>query len=199
MKIALLYTGHLRTWEKCKPNHEKCIWDKNCDLFFYTYQDPQCLEFHRFTRIPEEGYYHPTYDIGHEFLKNKRPETQVHNTLNQWHNNFTLWAMVPKVYDIYVRIRPDIWFDASIYLRNHDPIKPSTIFIPEGNDYGGVNDQFAFGDYKAMRTFYEVYLNHRKLWQEGSEFHSEGIQLDNLISGDIEIVRLKEKQHIVRP
>jgi hypothetical protein len=200
MKIALIYSGHLRTWEECKENHRMNLWDANCDLFFYTYDDPRCAEFHRFTRIPEEAYYHPTFDNGHPFHSNKRPETTIHNTLNQWHNNFTAWAITPKGYDIYVRIRPDIRFDGMIYLRNYTPdvLGEKTIYIPEGNDYGGVNDQFAFGDYNAMRVFYEVYLNHAKLWGEGIEFHSEGVQLENLRKEGVTIKRLPTLQHIHR-
>lgn len=196
MKIALIYSGHLRTWEQCQENHRTMLWDKHCEKFFFTYDDPG----YPFIQIPEVSYYHPIYDKDHPFHANKRPETTIHNTLNQWHNNFIAWAVVPKTFDIYVRVRPDIRFDDPIYLRNYTPdvLGQKTIHICEGNDYGGVNDQFAFGDYAAMRVFYDVYLNHAKLWQEGKEFHSEGMQMENLLKEGVTINRLPAKQHIVR-
>lgn len=200
MRIALIYTGYLRTWERCFANHRDNIYTPECDAFFYTYEDPEIQGLHdlsfqfpvTWTQCP-----HPFYDdpfARHKFDERKRPETTVHQVYNMMHNNLVGFSLVPKGYDFYVRIRPDISFNGKLDFRNYEP-KENTIYIPQGMDFHGINDQFAFGDYNTMRKYYSVYLNCTDLWNEGTEFNSEIMHLANLKKQGIEIVRFGSPQH----
>lgn len=71
----------------------------------------------------------------------------------------------------------------------------NNIYIPQGMDYTGINDQFAFGNHKVMKAYYSVLMNQGHLWSEGTRFSSEGMQLANLNSQDINIVRFGSPQH----
>lgn len=192
MRIALVYTGHLRTWYKCKTNHEVNIINDDCVLYWHTYERPEGEPI--YDPIPGE-FYNGLLD--HKFNTRRRPEASVCNSLNQWHNMFIGFCLVPNDYDVYVRIRPDIMFGGKIKFEEYD-CSGNTVYIPEGQDYGGINDQFAFGNYEVMKKYYSVYLNHAELWEQGVEFHTETMMLKNLEKQKIKIVRIPIEQHILR-
>lgn len=193
MRVALIYTGHLRTWEKCKPDHFQKIITPESDLYFYTYEDPM---MGRFVKIPGEYW---SLEIGsHPYDKNRRPETSVANTFNQWHNNFIGFNLVPKVYDVYVRIRADITFSERVDFTKYD-YSGLKVYIPHGHNYwGGVNDQVAFGNYEAMKKYYSVYLNHGEIFKAGVEFHTERYVTENLRREGVEVVRIPIDNFVVR-
>lgn len=197
MRIALNYTGYLRTWEYCKPNHYENIITDECELFFYTYdfKDPLYKDAdnkYHFTRIPQPFYSDPFGE--HRYNTRKAPENTAHQTLNQWVNNFVGFCLVPNTFDVVVRIRTDLKFNGRLNFHDYD-CSGRTIYIPQGMDFGGVNDQFAFGNYEVMKAYYSVLLNCGELWKDGTIFHSETMQLANLNSQGINIVRIGSPQH----
>jgi hypothetical protein len=106
--------------------------------------------------------------------------------------------LIPKGYDIYVRIRPDTIFNGKLDFSQFD-CTGKRIYIPQGMDYGGINDQFAFGNHEVMKIYYSVYQNCHELFNEGHKWHSEGMQLANLQKHGVEIVRYGAPQiNIVR-
>lgn len=191
MRIALIYTGHLRTWDKCRTNHEGNFTGHDFVSFWHTYEHPGNAPI--FTAIPCE-FYRDMND--HRFNTNKRPEASVANSLNQWHNMFIGFCLVPCDYDIYVRIRPDIMVGGIDF--NQYDCKGNNVYIPEEKDYGGINDQFAFGSYEVMKKYYSVYLNHAALFDEGVTFHTETMMLKNLEKQGVNIVRIPITQYILR-
>lgn len=210
MRIALCYTGYLRTWESCRHNHYDNILKPNgliyVDRFFYTYE---CPKEHRLyyagdLMVPDSKWIecpHPFYDdpfATHKWDANKAGETKVHQVLNMMHNNIVGFSLIQKGYDIYVRIRCDLKFNGPLNFSDYD-IQPNTIYIPKGNDYRGISDQFAFGDYDSMRKYYSVYLNCPDLCADGVLFNSEVLHLANLNKLGVNIFRLEHPQHdIVR-
>lgn len=194
-RVALIYTGFLRSWDLCKANHIDYIHSENTDCFFYTDKDPQFPGV--FHQIQDLDFY-PDPFKDHRYATRKRPENTVYQTFRQWHANFVGFCLVPRGYDIYCRIRTDIKFNGKLHFHEYD-CSGNTIYIPDGNDYGGVNDQFAFGNYEVMKTYYSVYVNCHELWNDGVEWHSEGMQLSNLQRNKINISRFgSPQQHIMR-
>jgi hypothetical protein len=196
LKIALNYCGYLRTWSQCKPNHYENVITPECDLYFYTYthENPYHGDKYNkyyFTRIPQP--FHSDPFEPHKFDSRKAPENTVNQTQNQWISNFVGFCLIPNTYDVYVRIRPDIKFNGGLNFKEYD-YSGNNIYIPQGSDFGGVNDQFAFGNYKVMKAYYSVLLNYGDLWHEGTLFHSESMQLANLNSQGINIVRIGSPQ-----
>jgi hypothetical protein len=194
MKIAVLYSGHLRTWERCKLNHEKNYITKDCDLYFYTYDKPGDTNYKQFIQIP--GTY---YDkVEHRYDANKNPITCTDATLQIWHNLFVGFCLVPKDYDVYVKSRCDIELSGKVDFSKYD-IKANNVYIPYGNDHcGGINDQFAFGNYEVMKKYYSIYLEHQNLFQAGLTFHTEYYVTENLKKQGVNIVRLDITDSIVR-
>lgn len=199
--IALIYTGNLRTWERCKYNHWQTFGDQDVDGFFFTDKDPRASDEvqPKRPRVHQWQQYHRSfYDDpfgAHPFNQRKAPENTAHQTLNQWVSSFTGFMLVPPGYDVYVRIRPDISFNGPLDFSRFE-IDDKTIYIPEGLNYGGICDQFAFGSYNVMRSYYSVLLDCAHLWyRDGVLFHSETMQLKNLESKGINIVRYGSPQH----
>jgi len=196
MRVAFIYSGALRSWNQCRQNHEANIWHEG-HLFFHTYEVPVVPNIenltHSFIQIP--GRFYPDM-FEHRFNTRKRPEAVVGQALNQWHNMFIGFCNVPLGYDVYVRIRPDLMFSGKINFDQYN--YENKIYIPEGNDFWGVNDRFAFGSYEVMKKYYSVYVNHADLWDEGVTFHTETMQLANLKKQGVEIVRIPITEMILR-
>lgn len=200
MRIALLYSGFLRTWELCRANHIDNIYkqNKNIDLYFHTDADPSDEAYTivdwRFywTPLPEKLFY-PDPNQPHPYNDRKSPEGSVYQTLRQWQCNFVGFSIVPSDYDVYVRIRPDLKFNGPLVLQKPEP---KTIYIPEGMDYRGINDQFAYGDYETMKAYFQVFENYHFLWRDkGVMFNSEVMQKANLEDKGITVVRFGSPQH----
>lgn len=210
--ICLIYTGNCRTWNLCHENHKETFgvkgWpveERNFHIYFYTHERPERCPIiseakdYTFNQIPESFY--PDPFAPHKYNERKAPENKVHQVFNQWMNNFVGFRLVPKGFDVYVRVRPDIKFaDQKIDWDSFD-YSGNNIYIPQGNDYGenAINDQFAFGNYSVMKAYYSIFLNCHELWENGILFHSETMQKANLIKEGINIIRLPHpEEQIIR-
>jgi len=188
MKVAVIYSGHLRSWKLCRQNHEECI---GGDRFFFTYTDPG---EGRWVEAPQD-YYH--YDLSHPYYGNRRPESDPVNGLNQWHNLFLAFALVPNHYDIVCRTRPDITISHRVDWEAYE-YRDDCLYIPSENDYCGVNDQMAFGNYEAMKKYTSVYLNHGELFGKGYQYNPEIFIQANLKELGVEIKRISHTVEIKR-
>lgn len=210
MRVSLNYTGFLRSWQQCKGNHYDNVWVNKPDFYFYTESDPfRLLEERELKLIMEPGIkakfnqdqnpvFYPDPFQHHRYHERKVPENTYYQTMRQWHCGFIGFCLIPQGYDIYVRIRPDIVLSGPINFADYD-CSGKTIYIPQGNDFGGINDQFAFGNHEVMKIYYSIYQTHHELWHEGATFHSEGMQLANLNKHGVNIVRIGSPQiNIVR-
>lgn len=216
-KVALCYTGLLRSWQQCKGNHYDNVWvGNNADLFFYTDKAPYYekletreLDYYELASVLEGDYgerghyvqdqntdWYPDPFKPHLYDKNKAPENTIYQTFRQWHCGMIGFNLIPKGYDIYVRIRPDITFNGKLDFSQFD-CTGKKIYIPQGMDYTGINDQFAFGNHEVMKIYYSVYQNCHELFNEGHRFTSEGMQLANLQKHGVEIVRFGSPQQII--
>jgi hypothetical protein len=189
-RVAVIYAGELRTWEKVKSNQEENLLNLyDCDLFWYTYENPN----YRGTFVPITKTRWPPEDT--PYHANKIPEAAPDRTLNMWHNLFIAFSLVPDTYDYYVKCRTDIRFDGRIVLEN----SPGKVYIPNHSDFrDGVNDQFAYGCHKSIRDYVELYLHFKDYYAQGIAFHSEYYLKHHLLTQGIEIVRTPVRQHIVR-
>lgn len=183
MTVCLLYSGWLRTYEQCKPNH-------NGNLQAEVFRESHINE--RNTEINYITEYVPEYD------SNKAPETKAQHTINQWRNMWLCFEQAPKDCDIYCRMRYDIKLSGPVVFKDYE-INDNTVWIPENGDFrDGCNDQFAFGNYNAMKNYFNVYLHYRDIFANGHQFHTESYLKRNLINNGIEIKRLNIQTEIIR-
>lgn len=174
MRIALCFSGQLRTFEECFPYIEDNLIKAN----------PQ----HEFDMI---GYFNSDNDLIYDELKDYpfksllvEPDVELPNLMYQ-DNKYTinypprskavfyqLYAIqnANKLrkqyeqdnnfeYDFVVRIRPDFKYLDSVDLSN---LEFGKIYLPLENDHFGYNDRFAIGSREVM----EIYMNRFDFWMK---------------------------------
>lgn len=194
MRIAVLYSGQLRTWNQCRANQEANLFTPETDLFFHTYTEPGNTNYKQFVKIPGD-YFGRDID---QYYPNRNPVSTPLGVIQPWLNSFIGFCIVPQDYDIYVRSRCDIQLSGNINF-NEYPINDNEIYIPFGNDYfKGVNDQFAFGNYNVMKTYFSIFIEYQKIYDSGEQFHPESYVTENLKRHGIHINRLSITNTILR-
>ena len=179
MKTLVLISGSLRTFR----NHIHRL--REYDLAVYvskddedTYLNHESLRFLSDepsikTLIIEQL---PTIPIEYR-------DTRHQNTYKQWYKLQRLWQCVPKTYDVYVRLRPDICItdidDFEKAIQSCDGLS-----IPIGNDRDGLNDQFAIGIQDAMDDYCNTITTLRRYPEHTSEYilarHLDGVSVNRI-------------------
>ena len=152
MTVLLLVSGSLRSFREnlCRMG--------NYDIAVYialddedTYLNPENLKF-----VLEEPRMKTILIERMSDIPQHYKEERQKNTYKQWYKLSRLWQSVPKTYDTYVRIRPDICLESPHALENllHTS---HPLVIPMGNDRDGINDQIATGSAEAMAHYCDMF------------------------------------------
>lgn len=174
-RVLIIYCGLYRAWTQCSENHKDNI---KGNMFWFINKS--------YTAFYKEVHY-----------ENAAGETNQINCLNMWHNRFVAFSMVsPFDAEVFCLNRTDILFDAPIPFGE---CKDGEIWIPEGNDYReGINDQFCYGTYNAVKDYVSLYLKFEKYHEQGVLFHPETMLLHHLKTLNYEIKRIPVHHKIVR-
>lgn len=179
MKVALLYSGLPNLTEKILSNHSKFIFDHyDCDIYLSTYDD----DYDNFlnTKTFLDPYKYETDNLSTTrnnifnsiipHIKNKKPETKILNTLSMFYKIEKVFDLIDNSinYDSIIRIRLDITFDKPLILA-----KNLYLNVPQGGDYGGLLDLFAYGSYDTMSKYCKLYRNIINMLNDGCVFHPE--------------------------
>src|ERR1035437_4389531 len=161
MRVAVLYAGDIRTWNKCRENQLRNIPGEK-DLYFYTYTEPENTIYKKFIQA---SLWNGVWDD--RYAANKHPWIDTSRVMKIWENLYNGFQMIPREDDVYVKSRCDIELNGEIEF-NKFTYPPNKVYIPKGSDYeNGVNDQFAFGSYEAMEKYFSVHSNHPKMFEDG--------------------------------
>jgi hypothetical protein len=177
MKVALLISGYIRTFELNLSSLEEKILSKfnNVDIFLHITREEN--EQDKYLNIIK------TEDIDKikSILKPKivieednlflSSDSRVNNTINTWLKYYKLnqlkknYEDVFGEYDLVIKYRPDLNIESDISF----DIEPDTIYIPNdskidklkliNNDDSYICDIFAYGDSKSMNTYFDLYKN----------------------------------------
>lgn len=160
MKIAICFSGQIRTFEKCWPTYAALLDKYDCDLFAATPPN-EILKNYPF----KEVLIHPDQIMpDHWYNLNNHPKSPGQPMLSQ----FFFIELANKVrlkyqeenniqYDFVFRTR----FDNKIIgeLPDLENCDPSQIYIPSGNDNpecwpeSGISDRFAFGGNHPLNIY----------------------------------------------
>jgi uridine kinase len=142
MKVLLLVSGSLRSFREnlrqYPPEYDIAVYAAREEED--TYLNPQTVRF-----LLDEP------RIKTLLVEGPSPDTWT-NTQRQWHKLHRLWQAVPRTYDRYVRIRPDIFLEDPEALRAAVTAS-EFLTIPDGNDRDGINDQLAIGTEAGMNAY----------------------------------------------
>ncbi len=200
MKVAFIYSGAMRSVERCWPNHRWHIHRHFPDAKFY------CV-----TEDDEDAWKTKILPVGATVRKVKQPEMVApHGCPAEWrpgvpymHEPYfisvspqavlgQLWMLREgwRLYeeandpaDLVIRIRPDLWFHSfeapyPITARATSgvpvyPEQPTLAYTPWWGRFGGCNDRFALLGSKAAEAYFTTFDNIPAMIKEGSPLHPE--------------------------
>jgi hypothetical protein len=130
------------------------------------------------------------------YCKNEK-DTNYSNIFSMYYHNNKCYDLINKYqiknntqFDVIVKYRVDIHSNDIIDLTKP---KLNTIYIPEGYDYGGLNDQIGYGDNESMKLYCSIIENLSKICMNNIRFHPESILNEGLKLVDLKIERISYK------
>ena len=208
MKVAVLVSGMLRTFEETYPRFKKYIIDDLYpDIFFYGYPNKKGIEYCKnkikeLWNLKDFEILEYTDDLRkkicldeNKYEKNKRPETKVNNVLSAAYilkkcNDLRLKYQNDNNidYDVVLRIRPDYYFINHINQSQLESAKKGEILIPNEWDFKevhplAVSDGIALSNNFSMNKYCELYNHIDNYFDEGIMFHPEtyfGVHIDRM-------------------
>jgi len=97
-------------------------------------------------------------------------------------------------YDYVIRLRTDIMLETPLDLKHNQ----NNLFIPSYGDYGGINDQFAYGSEELMDIYSSIYDNMFNYLEEGCGANPEHLVKFCLQKNGINPIRTNDRYHIRR-
>ena len=194
MRIALCLSGLMQGFEEAFPFLKKNLIDTlRPDIFMHTWDiaGERCLKTIAQTKITEETkkqvieMYQPKEVVFEPFFVFDN-HTYKDRTAGNIANTLAMFYKIKKcnelkseyekkhgfIYDAVIRCRFDMRLETSLSIK--DLIKLSEwLYIPEGGDWGGINDQFAFSSSKNMDICSSVSTYLDDYWHRGCLFHPE--------------------------
>lgn len=191
MKTAILYSGHMRSFDRCAANHRWMVrrFFPKADVFCATVFDADAHKVKLLDAIgaktlvcdqqpvftlppgcpvvwagPPSFYMHEPYAIS-------ASPSAIIGQLWQLQN---VWGLIesPEQYDCFIRIRPDIYFH-EFELRT--PSIPEHAFIPAWGGFGGCNDRFALLGRDAAEMYFTTFSRINELIAKGCPLHPESL------------------------
>lgn len=121
---------------------------------------------------------------------------KLNNMFSMFYHNMKSLELIKKYqekhnckFDIVVKYRADIFSGTPLAFPT--TVKENTIYIPDGSDWGGINDQIAFGDFSSMQKYSDCVLQFQDLGQSIRRYHPESILKAYLKKSNLSIQRFK--------
>ena len=197
MKVAIIYTGGMRSFDKCLANHHWMIHRHFPDAKFYVCTEldgdagkADLLSAATIKRVkqpemeipagcpntwtPGQSYMHEPYHISVD-------PRAVLGQLWMLREGWRLYEDADESADLVIRIRPDLWFHS---FNNHWLPEPATAQTPWWGRFGGINDRFAMLGSHAAKHYFTAYDKIPRLIAGGAPLHPESLVAASLCDGD---------------
>lgn len=142
------------------------------------------------TRLNVEHSYEPA--ILYTFRK--RGDSSYHRAYSMFYHNKRCMDMVEAyqhnhniIFDCIIKYRGDLYSDVPIPLPTN--VATQTLYVPSGYDWGGLNDQIAYGDVPSMRKYSRCVDMVVELCRRGVEFHPESLLQAYINTTDLHVAR----------
>lgn len=193
MKIALCYSGNMRTYEYCVKNHANIF--QNPDVYISTWDSIDRVE-----KINDEWHYRIDTDIqrecNYEYIEKHAPKTfslkkvniEKYSSYNfptglhyQYHKIKDCFGLIDDIdqYDYIVRIRSDITISSIKYQENKLVFNRNIwINYPFSKESKKINEMIWIASPKLMEKSVKIYDNLEKM--DRGDFYGEAICYQNL-------------------
>jgi hypothetical protein len=203
MKIAICYAGQNRTWNQCIDNHLQTLIDDRCVIFSCTDKPLQGINATRHILIDDNlSLYSSKFEYFHS---RKACESNVFNCLKMYYSIYKVNQLKKEyeienniLFDIVVRVRPDILFDTPLKAYLYDTL-PNTIVLPSNKDYGGLCDQFWYSGTRESDAISNLFVNIDTYFtNDGVRFHPETFLMHHCHKLNMSIDRIDTQFNILR-
>lgn len=191
MKVAIFFSGRVKGFEGVKKH--LILFKEKYSADFYVSCGSHNESYSKFIEefdIDENKRKFEEVKIPKEFFTfRKATETKIENCSSMFYHNKSCIELIEKSginYDVIVKYRADVNSDSVLELK----VEENTIYIPNGNDFGGLNDQIAYGDLCSMKKYCAVWDNIPKICNDGHKFHPETLVSRNIEREKVNIARI---------
>lgn len=194
MKVGVIFSGVIRQFDPAFFD-QNVIHDKNHEYTIIASCNTENTEskdsFHVFSveecAIPE-----------HWGFVGKKTQWNNYNTVSMYFHNkrafIVLLERVPDV-DIVLKYRSDIITNQKLELPSS--VSSNTIYVPDSNQWKGINDQIAYGDKESMKIYCGVYDKIEEYVKKNHvSFHPETLLLHHLKTENIKVETFNYKYHL---
>lgn len=182
MKVALLFAGRIKAFEKCVDSFNQSILGPleghevdgyaalnaenphvGLERFLHDYRikkyEDLSLNINLYNNIPIE-----------ESCAARRTSFKMYYC---WYRAFKLMEESGISYDLIISMRADQVFYSKLILPRM-PV-PNILYVPAGEDHaGGLNDQMAFGNFTVMKHYTNIYYCIENIYRRTARrFHTE--------------------------
>ena len=200
MKIAILLSGRLTSYDKHYDNIIKNLVPKGAQVDFYAGLSKEPIndelvggfkKLYKPKTIKKSS--QPLLKINWDKVKsNKEMELIKKNVMFMWRNRDTLRRVVkkfkPQQYDWIISTRPDVYYSNKL---NYSQLDPNSINIPQGADYNGYQDKIAIGKKEIMLKYLNLYNNMEKYLEEDKKaINPEPLLKYHLKKQNVPVVRI---------
>ena len=197
MKTAVIFTGHMRSFERCLPTQHWQIFRHldAPDLFVSTIADadapkaellrarypsarveidilseqPDCIAEMRAKGVALPAEWHPGRPYTHEPYPISVHPQAVLRQLWQLSHAWEKWDF--SGYDFIIRTRPDLWFHSGLPFG----FRCDLSLVPFWGSFGGINDRFAILSKWAAKQYFTTYGRIHDLTLAGCPLHPESL------------------------
>lgn len=128
----------------------------------------------------------PTHTPPIIYTFRKAPETKYDNVWSMYTHNQRAFQLMEAYeqkhgarFDTVIKYRADLASATPLALPS-SLLQPQTVYIPEVEDWGGVNDQIALGHRDSMKQYCDAIDNIIPMCQAGTLYHPETLLLAHL-------------------
>lgn len=204
MNIAVLIYGRLTNGIKHYDNIIDNIGKQHNIDFFLSSDDSNLDQLQEFNNVYKPKSYINDkiyYACNLSKYQGIREETNIHNMTCHFINKGRVFTLLEKYielsninYDVIISLRIDTIFNSELIFDN---INDNTIYIPENFDFGGINDQVAYGNLSVMKKYMNIFNNCEIILEKGTTIpHPESLTLANINFYNLDICRVDLKHTI---
>ncbi len=192
VKTAIIYTGHMRSFDKTWRNHQWFVWRHFPGAKFYCVTEDD-EDAHKVSFLPPSAFvrkvkqpemvmpagcpaqWTPGQPYMHEPYHISVPPSAVMGQLWMLREGWRLYEEGGERADLVIRIRPDLWFHSFKYPGHFGTLPPDKeqAWTPRWGKFGGSNDRFAILGSDAAEAYFTAYDNIPAMIKEGAPLHPE--------------------------
>lgn len=191
MNPVVLFTGRIQGWEHCTDTLDRLgpfrgIVSLNAERPTPSHE----AFFHRYGIRSDDVHYEPTPPVDPAIGSRRRfnmNDARTEATWSMFYHRKLAFEKVPVDAECVISFRADITSDDALPTAT---MKPGVLYVPEGHDHNGLNDQVAYGSYPTMRAYCSVAdALHQLVVEQHGEFHPETILLAHVQREGLQIHR----------